>query len=247
MPVLATSLVGGVLALAAYAGTGQLTVAVVVVGTVLAYGLMWCGDLPERRLGGALVGLTAAGAVLAVLSDEPEPGAETSFAPVLRAVGPAIVVVLLVVLARPKVRERAVDWLAVTAAGVLLAALGAAALALGRLDDLGPELVTIMVAAAVVGSAAAVPPARRALGWLWVVGWIAGGAVAAFVVPAGLVDHTDRLVLGVAVAIAAGLAAAAVAGSGSAAHWTARAALVTGGALTVAAPVAATAARVLLA
>ena len=82
---------------------------------------------------------------------------------------------------------------------------------------------------------------------LWSVGWLVVGTAAAFLVPIGLVDHTDRLVLGGAVAVAAALAAAAVAGVPSVAHWTVRAALVTGGALAVAAPVAATAARVLLA
>jgi len=247
MPVLVTTLVGGLVAVAAYAGPGQLAIAVAVLAAVLAYGLLRAGDLPERVLGGSLIILTAAGAALSVLASDVEPGAETSFAPVLRAVGPAVVAVLLVALARPKARDRAVEWLAVTASGVLLAALGAALLALGRLDDLGPELIVIMVVAAVVGSATAVPPARRLLGWLWSVGWLAVGTAAAFLVPIGLVDHTDRLVLGGAVAVAAALAAAAVAGVPSVAHWTVRAALVTGGALAVAAPVAATAARVLLA
>ena len=244
MPVLVTTLVGGLVGLAAYAGPGQLAIAVAVLAAVLAYGLLRSGDLPERVLGGSLIIFTAAGAALSVLASDVEPGAETSFAPVLRAVGPAVVAVLLVALARPKARERAVEWLAVTASRTPL---GAAALALGRLDDQGPELIVIMVVAAVVGSATAVPPVRRLLGLLWSVGWLVVGTAAAFLVPIGLVDHTDRLVLGGAVAVAAALAAAAAAGVPSAAHWTVRAALVTGGVLAVAAPVAATAARVLLA
>ena len=250
MPAVATTLLGGLLVLAAYAGSGLLALAVVGLAALLAYGLLSSGDLPEQIPAGALVVLTAVGAVLSVLVSDVEPGAETSFAPVLRAVGPAMVAVLLVVLARPRARERAVGWLAVTGAGVVIAALAASAVALGRQEDIGPELVAIMAAAAVVGSAAAVPPARR-FGWLWSVGWLAGGAAAAVVVPAGLVDSSDRTVLAVAVAVAAGVASAAVADSGPAteagAHWSARAALVACVALAVAAPVAATTVRVLLA
>ena len=248
MPVLATTLVGGMLVLTAYAGPGLLGVTAVAMAALLAYGLRTTSNLPEPGPAAALVVLTAAGAVLSVLASDIEPGAETSFAPVLRAVGPAMVTVLLVVLARPAARERAVDWLAVTGAGVVIAALAASVVALGRRADLGPELVAIMAAAAVVGSAAAVPPAGR-FGWAWSLGWLAVGAVAAYAVPTGLVESTDRLVLSVAVALASGLGASAVAGvsppPGVVAHWSARAALVACVALAVAAPVAATTVRML--
>ena len=252
MPVLATTLVGGLLVLAAHAGSGLLALAVVALAALLAHGLLAGRDLPERVASGALIVLTGAGAALSVLGSEVEPGAETSFAAVLRVVGPAMVAVLLVVLARPEARERAVDWLAVTGAGVVIAALASAAVALGRPDDQGRELVAIMAAAAVVGSAAAVPPARR-LGWLWSLGWLAAGAAAAIAVPTGLVEQTDRLVLAGAVTVAAAIAAAAAAGHAStrdAASWSARAVravLVACLALALAAPVAATTVRVLLA
>lgn len=251
MPVLATTLAGGLLVAAAYAGAGWLAVASVGLAAPLAYGLLAGRNLPEPVPAAALVVLTAAGSVLSVLESDAEPGAESSFAPVLRAVGPAVVAVLLVVLARPKARDRAVEWLATTGAGVLIAALGGAGVALGRQPDLGAELVAIAVVAAVVGSAAASPPAGR-LGWLWSLGWLVGGAAAAIVAPTGGVDQTERLALAVAVAVAAGAASAAVAGvapyaRGEPRHWSARATLVACVALAVAAPVAATTARVLLA
>jgi hypothetical protein len=250
MPVLATMLAGGLLTLAAYAGVGVLAVAAIGLAALLAYGLLAASDLPEQVPAGLLIVLTAVGSVVSVLASDVEPGAETSFAPVLRAVGPAMVAVLLVVLARPAARERAVDWLAVTGAGVLIAALAGAVVALGRLEDLGPELVAIMAAAAVVGSAVAVRPLHR-LGWLWSLGWLAAGAVAELAVPIGRVEETDRLVVAITVALVAGVTAAAATGAPQAdrstTHWSIRAARVGGIVLALAAPVAATTVRVLLA
>jgi hypothetical protein len=249
MPVLATTVVGGLLVLAAYAGPGVLAIGVVGLAALLAYALLAAGDLPDQIAAGALVVVSAVGAVVSVLLSDAGPGGELSFAPVLRAVGPVIVVVLLVVVARPGAREQAVAWLAVTAAGVVLAGLSAASVAIGRQGSLGAELIAIMVAAAVVGSAAAVAP-RGQFGWLWSVGWVVAGVLAALAAPVGVVERTDRLVLAVAVAVAAGVAASAVAGvtppNRTSALWSAQSALVACVALAVAAPVTATTVRVLL-
>ena len=251
MPVLATSLAAGLLVLAGYVGPGWLAVTVVGLVVLLAYGLLIDRDLPERVLAGVLIVLTAVGAVAAVLATHAEPGAETAFGPVLRAVGPALVAMLLVVLARPKAREHAVRWLAAAGSGIVLAGLAGAGVALGRPMDLGPELVAIMAGSAVVGSAVVLPPIRR-LGWLWSLGWLVGGAIAAYALPTGLIEPADRAVLAVAVAIAAGIGSAAVGArstseSNPAQHWSARSGLVAFVSLAVAAPVAATVARVLLA
>ena len=266
MPVLATTLAGGLLVLAAYAGSALVALTVVALAALLAYGLLSGGDLPEPGSAGALIMLTAAGASLAMLLSDAEPGAETSFAPVLRALGPAIVAVLLVVLARPSTRERAVHWLAGTGAGVVLAALAAAWVALERRADLGPELIAITAVAAVIGVGVGVPPTpqaavavhsrrrRSATGWwrrLRPIGWLAAGAGASFLVPVGQLDATDRLVLAVAAAVAAGVASTAVSGglvpASRSDHWPIRAALVAAVAVAVAAPVAAITVRVLVA
>lgn len=270
MPVLATIVVGGLLVLAAYAGTAALAAAVVALAAVLAYGLLGGVSVPERVPAGALVVLTGAGAVLAVLASDVVAGAEASFAAVLQAFGPAMVVALLVVLARPAARARAIDWLAVTTTGVLVAVLAGAIVALGRQPGVGVELVAIAAAGAVVGSPAAVVLARRAgdgrerddarrdahragwLDWAWWLGrlgWLALVALAlaaAYVIPLGGVELTDRLVLGVAALLAAGVASTAVAARPPG-TWLRDSALVASLALALAAPVAATTARVLLA
>ena len=229
----------------AYAGSGILAVAVVGLAALLAYGLLGSGDLPEPLPAGGLIVLTAAGATVAVLVSGVQIGAETSFAPVLRAVGPAMLAVLLVGLARRAARERAVPWLAATSAGVVLAALSGAFVALGRLDRLGPELVAIASVGAVVGSAAAMPSGRRA--WLWWLAPLAGAGVAAFLLPVGQVESTDRLVLAGAASLAAAIGARAVASGLPAAHWTVRAARVACVALAMAAPVVAVVVRPLVA
>lgn len=245
MPVLATTLVGGLLVLAGYAGPGIVAVAVVALAALLAYGLLGSGDLPEPVPAGGLIVLTAAGATVAVLVSDVQIGAETSFAPVLRALGPAMVAVLLVGLARRGARERAVPWLAATSAGVVLAALCGALVALGRLEALGPELVAVAAVGAVVGSAAAMP--RDRLGWLWWLGPLAGAGVAAFLLPVGQVASTDRLVLAGAAALAAAVGARSVASATPAAHWVVQAARVACVALAVAAPVVALVVRPLVA
>ena len=245
MPVLATTLVGGLLVLAGYAGSGVLAVAVVGLAALLAYGLLGSGDLPEPVPAGGLIVLTAAGASIAVLVSDVQVGAETSFAPVLRAGGPAMVAVILVGLARRAARERAVPWLAATSAGVVLAALTGAFVALGRLDDLGPELVAIAAVGAAVGSAAAL--SGGGYGWLWGLVPLAVAAGAPFLVPVGEVAATDRLVLTAAAALAAAIGARAVTSGVPAGHWTVRALRVACVALASAAPVVAVVVRPLIA
>ena len=197
--------------------TGWLAIAVVGLAALLAYGLLAGRNLPEPAPAGALVVLTAAGAVLSVLASDVEPGAETSFGPVLRAVGPAIVAVLLVVLARPKARERAVEWLATTAAGVRARRARRRRARARTPARPRPRTCCDHGSGGVVGSAAAVPPPRSADARLALVARRSAGrrrGVAAFVAPVGLVDRTDRLVLAVAVAVAAGVGARPLPGSG---------------------------------
>lgn len=150
MPVLVAICAGGLLVLAAYAGTGALALAVVGVQAMLAYGLTAARWLPSSAPAGGLIAGAGAGAVLVLVLVEPEPSGPT-VAPALWVLGPAVVVALLLQLTRRDGRERLVEVLATTVTGVALAGLLALSVPLAELLPLAEEAIAISAGGALLG------------------------------------------------------------------------------------------------
>jgi hypothetical protein len=190
-----------------------------------------------------LAGAAGIAAVLSLAATDPVIGAESALGPILWVLGPAVVAVLFLGLARRSSGTRSVEWLAVTSAGVVLAAFLAAVVALGRVLEADPALVAVTGGAAVVGVAVGVPvlPGRR---WLSTVAALvvlgAGIAAMSFLDLDGL-TVSERAVIGAAVAVVAAVGARAAYGIGRA--WAAglvvQSGLVATAALAFGAPIAA--------
>ncbi len=197
---IATILTAVLLALAGYAGnaaTGALgdglllAIAVAWAGLVIAWG--WPGLLGSTsRFGAPLsIAVAALGAAGAVWKTTGEP--YLTYVPV--ALAAALVVMFLHQLLRRDGRGRLTQSVAVTAAGISIAALGSCYVALARFDG-GLAVLTVALAAIAAGSLVElltpVPPLRP---WLLPFGMLLGGGAAAAVAAVQNDPATARAVL----------------------------------------------------
>lgn len=245
MPLLATTLVGALLVLGAYAGPGVLALAVVAAVALLAAGVVGASPVAARAEAVALVVIAGTASAVAVLLAEPAPGGEATITPLVWVAGPAVVAVLFVGLARPAARERAAEWLAVAGAGVVLACLLGGLVALGRTSDVGAELVAATAIGVVAGVGVAVPAARRPPA-VWSALAAVVGAAALWTAELPGVDLDTRLVVGGAAALLAAVGSAAVSSATPQVAWPARSALVAGTGFALAAPLVTVLAHVVL-
>jgi hypothetical protein len=243
MPLLASAILGAVLAAAAFGSRAVVAAVAVLLMVVLAVSLSVASDLPDRLLSGSVVGAAGIAAVVALAATDPVIGAESALGPILWVLGPAVVAVLFLGLARRHGGARSVEWLAVTSVGVVLAAFLAAVVALGRVLQADPALVAVTGVAAVVGVAVGVPvvPGRRWLSTVLALAVVGMGMAAVALVDVDGLTTSERAVIGAAVAVVAAVGARAAYGIAGA--WTAgkvtQSGLVATVALAFGAPVAA--------